>query len=381
MTVVVFLSGRADLHPLRPVITRLATDASWPTVVVASRRVADQGEDLTEFRALGVAVRWVGAQESDSSTLHQLGCSIASAVGEVIRSVDARALVVLGDRWELLFAVPPATVAAVPVVHLHGGEVTEGAIDDRVRHAISKLADLHCVSTPMAARRLRQLGESSDRISVTGAPSLDCLTATAPLDGREIAAIVGDAWRRPLALVTYHPETTAPENSGDAARLVFDACAEASGTVVVTEPGLDIGRELVLHEINRAVAHHANLVYLPTLGHSYIPLLASADFVAGNSSSGIIEAATFGVPVVDVGDRQKGRERGPNVVHSPAQAERLREAIATVQDLSFRATARQAPNLYGDGGASNRIVELVHRACTTDLRRKPFVDCFPENTP
>ena len=265
---------------------------------------------------------------------------------------------VLGDRWELLYAVPPVVLLGVPLVHLHGGEVTEGAIDDRVRHAVSKLADLHCVSTEAAAAaRLRQLGEPAERIVVTGAPSLDRVAAVRPAGDATLERHLGRPARRPLALVTYHPSTAGGPEAGAGARAVLAAVAATTGSALITHPGLDSGREAVLTAITAAERAHPTLAAVASLGTDYLPVLAACDVVVGNSSSGILEAASFGVPVVNVGDRQRGRESGVNVVDAAEDQEAIEDAIRHCLDPDFRLRARGAVNVYGDGRAAGRILD------------------------
>jgi UDP-N-acetylglucosamine 2-epimerase (non-hydrolysing) len=288
------------------------------------------------------------------------------------------AAVVLGDRWELRYAVAPLVLAGVPIVHLHGGEVTEGAVDDRIRHAVTKLADLHCVSNADAAARVRQLGEPADRVVVTGAPGLDRLRDLAPADNERIAALLGGALRRPFALVTYHAPTASDADAGIGAEAVFAAVAPTAGSALITHPGLDRGRERVLAAVRSATATAPHLHDVAALGADYLPVLAAADVLVGNSSSGVIEAASLGVPVVDVGDRQQGRLRGDNVLHA-AEADEAAIAAAVRECLTapFRERARRTSNPYGDGHAAQRIVEVVRRAVAGGLARKPFIDLPP----
>lgn len=380
--VAVFAATRADLFPLSPVLGALAAAPDLDVTLLASGTLGNLAfgaalSDLDQSGALaGVDVVPVadhlGASDYRSET--QGGAQIAAAVGQALATLQPAAVVVLGDRWELLYAVPAVTLLGVPLVHLHGGEVTEGAIDDRVRHAVSKLADLHCVSTERAATRLRQLGEPAERVFVTGAPSLDQVSRTEPASDEHLARLLGRPLVRPLALVTYHPATAGGPEPGVGAAAVLAAVAATAGSALVTAPGLDAGREAVLAEIARAAAGDPTLVPVVSLGADYLPVLAAADVVVGNSSSGIIEAASFGVPVVNVGDRQRGRVSGANVLDAAEDQAAIEAAIRSALEPAFRATAQASGNVYGDGQAAPRIVEVVRIAVRGGLARKPFVD-------
>jgi UDP-N-acetylglucosamine 2-epimerase (non-hydrolysing) len=374
----VFAATRADLSPLGPVIGALAHDPAVQVTLLASGTIGNQdfGDPLTGVDLQGVAVEPVagGLGSSDYHSMTEGGARISRAMAATLERLDPHVCLVLGDRWELLYAVPPIVLKGVPLVHLHGGEVTEGAIDDRIRHATSKLADLHCVSTRGAASRLRAMGEPADRVFVTGAPSLDRFAAVIPATEARLTELLGRPLVRPFALVTYHPATASGHDPALGARDTLAAVADTVGSALITHPGLDRGREAVVASIDAATRDSPQLVAVASLGPDYLPVLAAADVVVGNSSSGLIEAASFGVPVVDVGDRQRGRQSSGNVVHAAENRELISAAIRRCLDPAFREQARTAVNPYGDGHAAERIVEVVRLAAAGDFARKPFVD-------
>ncbi len=375
--VAVFAATRADLFPLAPVLAALAESPDLDVTLLAPGALDEALADLG-LAAAGVAVRHLPDSRAGAGDgldrLTSAGADLSAAVATALQELDPAALVVLGDRWELLYAVPPAVLGGVPVVHLHGGEVTEGAVDDRVRHAMTKLADLHAVSTEDAAARVRRLGEPPDRVTVTGAPSLDHLVTVEPATDDELARLLGRPVTRPLALVTYHPVTAAGPDPATGAGHVLEAVAATAGTAVVTHPGPDLGQGAVRQRIAEAVAAYPQLVERASLGTAYLPVMAAADVVVGNSSSGILEAASFGVPVVNVGDRQRGRVSGRNVIDSVEDRASIEAAIRAALEPAFREQARSAVNVYGDGKAAPRIVDVIRRAVAGGLQRKAFHD-------
>jgi len=382
LTVAVFVGTRADLGPLLPVIEALARADDVELRLLTGVMYA--AEDLARELPLSASVQsWVErivslaapmAQVTTGAQLEQ-GAQIARAAGHALTEQRVDVLVVLGDRWELLYVVPPAVLLGVPVVHLHGGELTEGALDERVRHAVTKLADQHCVASEDAAARLRQLGESPNRIHVTGAPGLDRLAVAAAPDDDALARLIGvTAVTRPLALFTYHPPTAAPGAPlGAWAREAAEAALAVCGTVVATHPGMDEGRDEVLAALTDLAATEPRLRIVAALGRDYPAVLAAADVVVGNSSSGIIEAATVHVPAVDVGERQSGRLRGDNVVHADEGRAAVEAAVRTALSPQWRARTAAAVNPYGTGGASARILAIV-RGASGGSRAKHFVD-------
>jgi UDP-N-acetylglucosamine 2-epimerase (non-hydrolysing) len=377
VTVAAFVGTRADLGPLGPVLTALADAPDLDLTVLTG--VAWTGGALAQalpgraepWRVVALADPVSGPLDTAAVVRH--GPALAAGAGEYLLDARPDVLVVLGDRWELLHVVPQSVLAGVRVVHLHGGEVTEGAVDERVRHAVTKLADQHCVASVDAARRVRGLGEPADRVHVTGAPGLDRLTGLGRPTSDALAAAVGREVARPLALFTYHPPTAVEGAetrswAAGALRATLARCA----TVVATHPGLDAGRDEVLAAL-AAAASDPRLVVVENLGPRYPVALAAADVVVGNSSSGVIEAASLGVPVVDVGDRQRGRLRGDNVVHADEGEAAVGTALDVALSVEHRARAAAAANPYGDGHAAGRVVDVV-RAAPAFALAKPFAD-------
>ena len=382
LTVAVFVGTRADLGPLSPVLEGLwAADDLTLRILTGVAYAADDLVSALPTSVPGHAWRSVVVPLADPmeevTVTAQLlqGAALTRGVGEALRLHDVEVLVVLGDRWELLYVVPPAVLLGVPVVHLHGGEVTEGALDERVRHAVTKLADQHCVASEDAAARLRQLGEPADRVHVTGAPGLDRLATARPIGDADLAALLGiESVEHPLALFTYHPPTAqAGAPVGRWAREAAEAALSVCGTVVATHPGMDEGRDEILGALTALAAVEPRLRLVAALGRDYPAVLAASDVVVGNSSSGVIEAATLHVPAVDIGERQRGRLRGDNVVHADEGRDAVAAALRTALSPRWRERTARTTNPYGAGAASARILDIV-RASAAAPRVKQFVD-------
>jgi UDP-N-acetylglucosamine 2-epimerase (non-hydrolysing) len=374
----VFTSARSDLMPLTPVIRALDQSPRVNLTVVAGFGHLDErrGRTLQDIDVAAPQLVVVGHQLADATapTLTiELG-AIASGIGSALDDRGIDTLVVLGDRWELMAAVSAALLRGTALVHLHGGEITLGALDDRVRHAVTKLADLHCCASEDSAQRILQLGEEPERVVVTGAPGLDAhLGWTRPAE-RDLAHALGIELERPFGLLTYHPETIDRADVGHRARLVIDTAATSLATVVVTYPGVDTGADDVMAEIERATERHRNLHVVPHLGDRFGMVLAAADVMVGNSSSGIWEAATFELPVVDIGDRQGGRLRPANVVHVGYDEEAMRAALRRAVDPAFRAALQGMANPYGDGRSADRVLDAILALPSDRPLPKRFVD-------
>jgi UDP-N-acetylglucosamine 2-epimerase (non-hydrolysing) len=379
MTVCVFVGGRADLSPLGPVLSALR-DARIDVRVLTAVSLDESGaRTLLTQNGLGdLAVRQVGPLLGSDTPEDAVACGAEISRGLAPALTDARCLVVLGDRWELPWVVMPAVLARVPVVHLHGGEVTEGAIDERVRHAVSKLADAHCVASEESRSRLVQMGEDPGSIHVTGAPGLDRLVGVAPATDEELTRLLGRRVERPLALFTYHSVTTRPVDEMVRDGVVaLRGTADVAKTVVMTYPGPDPGGNALRGALVGAAAELDACVPVPSLGARYPGVLAACDVVVGNSSSGVIEATSVQVPAVDVGERQSGRLRAWSVLHVPDGRAEVADGVRRALDGG---RPRAMDNPYGDGRAAPRILDVV-RALPPIAGTKRFHDRWAAANP
>jgi UDP-hydrolysing UDP-N-acetyl-D-glucosamine 2-epimerase len=270
-------------------------------------------------------------------------------------------VLLLGDRFEILAAAVAALPFALPVAHVHGGEVSEGAMDNQIRHAITKLAHLHFASAEPHARRIAAMGEEPWRIHTVGAPGLDRIANLEPLPREVLARELDLPADGPWLLVTFHPVTLEYRDTAAHVDALLSALEKTDGTLVMSYPNADTARRLVIDRLEEFAARHPRRCRLArNLGERhYLSLLRHADVMVGNSSSGLIEAPSFGLPVVNVGARQRGRLRGANVIDVEASREDILRGIEAALQPAFRAQARSAANPYGDGRAASRIVEVL----------------------
>lgn len=283
-------------------------------------------------------------------------------------------LLLLGDRFEILAAAQAALIARLPVAHLCGGDVTEGAFDEAIRHAITKMAHLHFATNEAAARRLRQLGEDPHRVFAVGSPGIDYLLRAPPMSAEELARATGLDPGKRLLLVTFHPATLGAGAARDELEELLAALAALGGDweLAFTRPNADTEGRALAQRLERFVAAHPNARLFAALGSQvYASLLRRADAVVGNSSSGLYEAPSVGTPTVDIGDRQQGRLKAESVISCPPE----RGAIAAAIAEALRRGRRAVANPYGAGDSARRIVEIL--AAIGDFRaltRKRFVD-------
>lgn len=291
-------------------------------------------------------------------------------------------VVVLGDRFEILAAVQAALVARIPVAHICGGETTEGAIDESIRHAVTKLSHLHFPSTAAYARRIVQLGEDPARVHCFGSISLDNLRELQLLPRPELESQLGLRLSTPSFLVTYHPVTLDEDPAAGLAPMLEALDAFPDATLVFTKPNADTGGRSIIRDLEAFVEARRDRAHLFTsLGSlRYLSLVAQVDAVVGNSSSALMEVPALGKPSVDIGDRQRGRLAGPSVLHCPADVAAIRAAIQKALAPSFAPQLDPKLSPYasgsrsGSGSVSAQILDTLKQADLRGLLQKPFHD-------
>jgi UDP-hydrolysing UDP-N-acetyl-D-glucosamine 2-epimerase len=303
---------------------------------------------------------------------------LTAAFADVLADERPDMVVLTGDRYETLAAAGAASLAGAIIAHLHGGELTLGAMDDAFRHAITKLSHLHFPATGAAAARLIRMGEQDWRITTAGAPGLDLLMQAPPMPRADLFRALGVDDPGDFILATWHPETLTTDGGAAGLEALLAALAETGRPILFTGVNADPGGAGQAARIQSWAEGQAGVHLIPSLGPLYAPALAHAAVMAGNSSSGIIEAATFALPVVNVGDRQKGRDRGANVLDAAADPAAVRHTLSRALDPAFRSSLAGMANPYGDGRAAPRIAaRLAAESIDDRLRQK----CFPEERP
>lgn len=283
-------------------------------------------------------------------------------------------LMALGDRFEMHAGVAAALPFKIPVAHLHGGEATYGAIDESLRHAITKMSHLHFVATDDAAARVRQLGEEPWRITISGAPAIDNARRVRCLSRDEITRRFSIRLEEGYLLVTYHPVTLQYESTEQQVTEVLGALESCGRPVVITMSNADTQGRSINQRFRKFVAEHARAQMVDNLGtQGYFSLMTHAAAMVGNSSSGIIEAASFRLPVINIGPRQQGRLAAGNVIHVACQQEAILRGISQATSEEFRNSLRDLINPYGDGEAAGRIVQRLRTVpLGEELIRKRF---------
>lgn len=272
------------------------------------------------------------------------------------------ALIILGDRFEALAAAQTAMILRIPILHLHGGEITEGAYDDAIRHAITKLSYLHCTSTEAYRQRVIQLGESPERVRNVGAIGLDHLKRAQFMDLHTLSQSIKFELRQPYFLVTYHPVTLGEEEPESSFQAILNALDEfPEHQVILTYPNADDGGRQIIPLLEAYAAQNpSRVIAIPSLGQvRYLSAIKYASAVIGNSSSGIIEVPAFDVPTVNIGVRQLGRLAARSVLHCHAVKTDIVSAINVAVTRSYKANGEEIENPYGQGDASCQVIDML----------------------
>ena len=378
----VVTGSRAEYGILYWLIRELSEDAevSLQLVVTGMHLMPEFGSTFRAIEADGFTIDRKVEMMVSSDTSVGMAKSIGLGVlgfADAFDSLAPDVVVVLGDRFEMLAVAQAAFVSGYVVAHISGGEVTEGAIDDAIRHAITKLSRYHFVAAEAYRSRVIQLGEHPDRVFNVGDPGLDNIARLNLLNRAEICAQVGLTADRPFFLVTYHPVTLGSEATEQAMQALLDALDEqAAYQVLITKPNADAGGRRLALMVDACAQHNAGRVVVATsLGQlRYLSAMKHCAAVVGNSSSGIVEAPAMLRPTVNVGPRQDGRLKATSIVDCGAEKAAIRDALDHVCSDAFQSHVKSTVSLYGQCNASTRIRQILKQVDIGRRLQKPFHD-------
>lgn len=372
---------RADYGLLRWVMQGIKDDVELDLqLLVTGMHLAPEfGLTYTAIEADGFSIdRKIDillSSDSPAAIAKSMGLAMigfAAALAELQPDV----LLVLGDRFEIFAAVAAAQVAGIPVAHLHGGERTEGAVDEAFRHAITKMSHLHFVAAPEYRQRVIQLGEAPERVFMVGGLGIDNIKRMPLLDRAALEASLDFGLGEKSLLITFHPATLEATPASEQLAELLAALSDLPDTrLIFTLPNADSGGRQLIKMIEAFVAAHRNARAYASLGQlRYLSCLAEVDGVIGNSSSGLLEAPSFKIGTINIGDRQRGRLQAASVINCEAQRESIGAALQCLYSAEFQAGLTDVVNPYGEGCASEQVV-LALKHCQLDgLVKKAFYD-------
>ena len=382
--VCVVTATRAEYGLLYWLLKALEADASveLQLVVTGTHLCANFGMTVRQIEADGFPiadrVQMLLHDDSPRGIAKSMGLATLG-LADTFARLEPDVVVLLGDRYEMLAAAQTAMIARIPIAHIHGGEATEGLIDEAIRHAITKMSHLHFVAADAFRQRVLQLGEAPERVWVVGATGLDNIARLPLLSRAELEAHLQLEFASPTFLVTYHPVTLHHEDPAVAMETLLRVLDETGGTIILTGVNADTGARAIRETAERFARQRPGRVALvESLGAlRYLSAIHHADVVVGNSSSGLIEAPAVGTPTIDIGERQRGRLRADSVIHCSADEADLRGAVAAALTPAHQALSARRQTPYGTPGAAERIAQVLATVPLDGILVKRFHDLAP----
>jgi GDP/UDP-N,N'-diacetylbacillosamine 2-epimerase (hydrolysing) len=297
-------------------------------------------------------------------------------IADALDELKPDLILVLGDRFEIFAAVAAALVARIPVAHLHGGETTEGAFDEALRHSITKMAHLHFVAAEEYRQRVIQLGEQPDRVFLVGGLGIDNIKRLQLLDRAELEASIDFKLGDKNLLITFHPVTLENSTATEQMAELLAALAGMTDTqLIFTMPNADNDGRALIKMVQQFVEEHSNARAFTSLGQlRYLSCMAHVDGVVGNSSSGLAEVPSFKKGTINIGDRQRGRLQAASVINCEPTNESIQAAIKKLYSENFQKNLSEVQNPYGDGGASEKVVQTIKDFRIEGIAKKSFHD-------
>ncbi len=364
--IAVVTATRAEYGILKNVIDRIEKSEQLKLclMVTGTHLVSEYGMTVREIEEDGYPIAEridvLMSSDSPSSVSKTMGLVMIS-FAEAFERQKPDCLVVLGDRYELLAVCSAAMNAGIPIAHISGGETTQGAIDESVRHCITKMSYLHFPACEIYRQRIIQLGEEPDRVYNFGDVGVEALRLVPEMTKQELEQSIGFALDKPYMSVTFHPVTLEAHDAEKQMRELLDALEEIKDMkFVFTKANADAGGRKLNEMMEAFAAKHDNCVVFASLGiKRYINLLRYSDGIVGNSSSGIVEAPSLGIPTVNIGNRQKGRLQADSIINCEPDKAEIITAIGESQTTLFKDKVKHTVNPYGDGNTSERIVQTI----------------------
>ena len=385
MRICVVTGGRADFGLLKRLLVAFDEDPFFDLKLIATGTHLSPEFGLTykEIEGAGLSIDYRVEMLMSSDTAQGVGKSIGlGTIGcsDAFAALKPDLILFLGDRFEILAAATAGLVAGIPMAHLHGGEVTEGAFDDSIRHCLTKMSDLHFVANEAYRNRVVQLGENPNNVFVCGGLGVDSIDNVELISREVLSADLGISFSRRNLVVTFHPVTREPRLGRKQLENLLSCLAECEDTTLVfTLPNADNESRELIKLIKNFNVDRPNSYVFDSLGQQYyLSLLAQVDAVVGNSSSGLAEAPSFKVGTVNIGSRQDGRLKAKSVVDCRPERDEISAAINKIYSDEFRACLNTTINPYGVPGASRRIIDILKSVKFSTLLKRRFHDIVTE---
>lgn len=380
----ILTATRAEYGLLKPIIKKLIEVSEFDVhVVVTGAHLSPEfGLTYKEIEQddifIDEKIEILLSADTPSAISKSMGLAMIG-FADYFEKLKPEMLIVLGDRYETLAVCVVAMNQRIPIAHLYGGETTEGAIDESIRHAITKFSYLHFTSTEEYRQRVIQLGEQPNRVFCVGAIGIENIINEKLMNKTELETSIDFKLNKPYAMITFHPVTLEDNNSAEQFQALLDVCKMYKDMkFIFTKANADTNGRVINKMIDVFIKENYHAIAFTSLGMSrYLSALKYCTMVIGNSSSGLVEAPSFGVPTINIGDRQKGRLQAESVINCEPTQESIRQAIELALSDEFINKAKNTINPYGDGSTSENIVETIKGFLLNDkiALKKKFYDC------
>lgn len=379
----VITGTRAEYGLLRWVMQGIQDDADLNLQIIATGMHLSPEFGLTykDIEADGFEI----SRKVEMLTSSDTPVGIAKSMGlgmigfaDALNELNPDLMVVLGDRFEIFAAVATGLVARIPVAHLHGGESTEGLIDEAIRHSITKMAHLHFVATEEYKQRVIQLGEQPESVFLVGGLGIDNIKQLQLLERKALEVDLGFKFGKKNLIITFHPVTLDVGSAETQMQALLATLANLEDTqLIFTMPNADTDGRTLIKMVEKFASQHANAHAFTSLGQlRYLSCIAQVDGVVGNSSSGLAEVPSFKKGTINIGDRQSGRLQATSVINCEPNQKSIANAINILYSPSFQRDLSKVRNPYGEGGASEEIVKTIRSITLESLIKKHFYDVY-----
>jgi len=377
--VCVITGSRAEYGLLRWVIQGIKKEPKLELQIIATgmHLLPEFGNTYKVIEQDGFKINYKVEILSSSDTQVDIAKSIARGVSGFADALDELRpdlIVVLGDRFEIFSAVSAALIARIPVAHIHGGETTEGAFDEALRHSITKMSHLHFVAALQYQKRVIQLGEDPNSVFLVGGLGVDNIKRLKLLDKEQLQKSLGFEMGSKNLLITFHPVTLEKIKIKSQIKELLNALSQLQDTTLIfTLANADTDGRIINEMIKKFTTDHSNAHCFASLGQlRYLSCISQVDGVVGNSSSGLLEAPTFKKGTINIGDRQLGRLQSKSVINCKANSKSITSALQYLYSNEFQVSLKKVVNPYGNGGASEKIVKIIKKYPLNNIVKKTF---------
>ena len=364
---ILYVSGsRADFGLMRNVLKKIdeKTDLELEIAVTGMHMMSDFGSTIGEIKKEDFKIHKINAiyEEDDKRSMAKFVGIAVQKLTDLMDEIKPDLILLLGDRAEMLAGAIAAAYLSIPVAHAHGGDISS-TVDETIRHAITKLSNIHFAATKKSAERIIKMGEKASNVYVVGAPGIEEIISSKLVDKEEIFVKYKIDSLKPLVLIVQHPVTLEVKDAEFQIKETLDAIVDLKHQSIVVYPNADAGGRKMIEVIKEYAKNYKHIgAYKNLPRRDYLSLMKYSNVIIGNSSSGIIESPSFRIPAVNIGTRQKNREKTLNVIDVEYNKEKIKNAIEkALTDTNFKNKVKNLTNLYGDGKTSDKIIDIIDK--------------------